>query len=254
MWFPIVVPTWMISFSLSVILLKWLVIGKYRKGIIRIPSIAYLQWWFIDRAVSLWEFWVGQFIMDTPLINLFYFLMGVRVDHSVSIDAFLREFDLIKISEHSSIESSIHCRKFGPWDEPDGPSLHFCNITIGSKCVVKGMVSIGSNLKDQAYVERLSVVAEGATVPSDICAVGNPAFAMKSSKSIKIHNHPWSLGLLKVCWLVLELYHFFALSFLGQWLWGSHLPHQWHYNPLLQWSLVILWCSVMSVISSIVIK
>jgi len=71
---PIVIPTWMVSFSFTVILMKWLIIWKYKEGIVSIPSFAYLQWWFVDRVVALWEFWVGRFILDCPLINVFYYL------------------------------------------------------------------------------------------------------------------------------------------------------------------------------------
>ena len=34
-------------------------IWRYQEGTVTIPSIQYLQWWAVDRAVELWEFWIG---------------------------------------------------------------------------------------------------------------------------------------------------------------------------------------------------
>jgi acyl carrier protein len=67
-WLPVAVPTWMVSFSLCVVLAKWTVVGRYRECEMAIPSIAYLQWWWVDRALHLWEFWVGLYIKDTLLL------------------------------------------------------------------------------------------------------------------------------------------------------------------------------------------
>jgi hypothetical protein len=58
-WLPIAVPTWMVSFSLCVVLAKWAVVGRYRECEVAIPSIAYLQWWWVDRDLHLWEFCLG---------------------------------------------------------------------------------------------------------------------------------------------------------------------------------------------------
>merc|ERR1719330_69882 len=77
-WFPIVVPTWMVSFSILTVLAKWIVIGKYQEGVISASSTAFVRWWFVDRIVALWEFWVGNIVNDTLLMNYFYILMGAK--------------------------------------------------------------------------------------------------------------------------------------------------------------------------------
>ena len=165
MWVPIIVPIWMSGLSLIVIILKWIVLWKYREGILSIPSIAYLSWWFVDRAMALWEFWVGRFIQDTPLINLHYFLMGAKRHSFVALDGFVREFYLMNIVNQTSLQHSANCHKFGKWVNVVGPSLRFESVNIGSNCVVKGMVSSGSSVGDGARVEKLSVVPEDAMVP-----------------------------------------------------------------------------------------
>jgi len=113
---PIVVPTWMLSYSLSIIGVKRLVIGKYREGSMDIPSFAYLRWWFVDRAINLREQWIGNYVKNTPLIWLIYFVMGTKIHPTAKVDAFIREFDLVEIAKGASVEHPIHCRKFGTWE------------------------------------------------------------------------------------------------------------------------------------------
>jgi hypothetical protein len=78
----------------------------------------------VDRAVELWEFWMGGgVILDTPLINIFYFLMGAKIHITAQhrtfgfVRSFVREFDLVEIlvKECASIQHPIKCRKFGEW-------------------------------------------------------------------------------------------------------------------------------------------
>ena len=257
-WAPMIVPTWMLGLSLSVIILKWVVIWKYREGILPIPSITYLRWWFVDRAVALWEFWVGRFIKDTPLINLFYFFMGANIHSSVVVDGFVREFDLVNIGEQTLLQHSINCHKFVKWDNFEGPSLRLISVNIGSSCVVKGMVSPGSSIGDGARVESLSVVPEAATVPEKVCVLGNPAFVNTKLNIFQSRMHEnkyiYSLGVLKTIWLMIELYFFFGIVLLGQYLWFSYLPDNWRYTPVFGWFILIIWFSAVSTLSSVAMK
>jgi len=98
-WIPIVVPAWMVFFTAITILFKWIIIGRYREGVVILSTISFLRWWFVDRSIALWEFWVGRVILNTPLINLIYFLMGANIHRSATVDAFIREFDLVNGSK-----------------------------------------------------------------------------------------------------------------------------------------------------------
>jgi hypothetical protein len=84
-----------------------LIVGKYKEGILRMTSIAYIQWWFVDRNVALWEVWVGRIIKDTLLMNLSYFMIGAKIHQSATIDAFIREFDLVEVGQNASVEYQI---------------------------------------------------------------------------------------------------------------------------------------------------
>jgi acyl-CoA synthetase (AMP-forming)/AMP-acid ligase II/acyl carrier protein len=254
---PIAVPVWMVTFSFFVIVLKWAAIWKYEEGIVPVPSMAFLSWWVVDRAVDSWEFWVGRFILDTPLISFFYIAMGAKVHNSVSFDAFIREFDLVEICEEVSIQSPLHCRKFGTWDEgSDGPSLRFRKTTIGRDCIVKGAVSLGASVGGGAFVEKMSLVPEGAQVPAKTRVVGNPAYVSDAwyGESSGTSRCRLTLGLLKMLWLGFELYLFFAVMLLAQYLWVTRLPSTWRYSAVLKWFLLLIWFSFMSVLSSVILK
>jgi hypothetical protein len=103
-WLPLVLPSWMLSFSLMVVAAKWVVIGRYKAQQVSFPSVQSLRWWIIDRLVHIWEIFVGKIILDTPLINLFYFLLGARLHPLAQIDAFVREFDMVEIGAYTKLQ------------------------------------------------------------------------------------------------------------------------------------------------------
>ena len=161
LWFPIVIPAWMMSLSLITVLMKWVMIGKYKEGRVVVCSLYYVRWWLVDRFLAVWEFWVGCYFLDTPIIKVFYFLMGANIHRTVSIEAFVREFDLVTVDKGSSLSYRLHCRKYGSWgghsdgDGDDGPSLRFRSIHIEHHCMIKGFVSPGSRIGCKSIVERL---------------------------------------------------------------------------------------------------
>jgi hypothetical protein len=224
----------MFCFTLSVIIAKWAVVGKYREGQVSIPSLAYARWWWIDRALHLWEFWVGRYLLDTPLIWIVYVLMGAKIHSSTKLDAFIREFDLVKISEGASIEHEVRCRKFGSASgEGRRSTLRFRSIYVGKHSTVLGMLSPGVSVGESAIIQRRSVLPEGVQVSDGIIADGNPAF--KSGLVPPISSNlwsVWSLGSLKMVWLVVELYIFFSLLLVAQLIFQDRLPIDWAYTPL----------------------
>eukprot|EP00548_Thalassiothrix_antarctica_P016805 CAMPEP_0194185194 /NCGR_PEP_ID=MMETSP0154-20130528/41548_1 /TAXON_ID=1049557 /ORGANISM="Thalassiothrix antarctica, Strain L6-D1" /LENGTH=855 /DNA_ID=CAMNT_0038903361 /DNA_START=264 /DNA_END=2828 /DNA_ORIENTATION=- len=201
-WIPIVIPTWIISFTILTVLLKWIVIGKYREGTTSLSSLAYLRWWFVDRNIALWEFWVGRLILNTPLINIFYFLMGAKIHRSATVDALIREFDLVEVGQNASVEHQIRCHKFKYGnDSNDTFFLEFRSIIIRDGSTVKGMLSPGCTVYENATIEKLSVVPEGGQVSINTTAIGNPAYLVRGGEQPMSLHHSWLvLGILKLLW------------------------------------------------------
>lgn len=252
---PLVVPCWMLTFSLMAILAKWIVIGRYRECELAIPSTAFLRWWWIDRVVHLWEFWVGQFVANTPLIWFFYRLMGAQISPSVELGGWaIREFDLVKIGEGVSFESDLLCRKFGPWEEEEGPTLRFRSVSVAKNSVVRGILFPGVCVGENSFVERRSVVSEGAEIPSGTLATGNPAFNAGSAPQRSPGWCWWKLGGLKIVWLLAELYVSFGLLGIGYALLKNRLPRDWRYTPLCLVLLLMLLFSIFSIVVNIILK
>ncbi|CAB9528250.1 Putative fatty-acid--CoA ligase FadD21 [Seminavis robusta] len=207
---PPIIVLWHFSFSVVVLLAKWLVIGKYSERKAFLPSIYYLRWWLLDRLLDLWEFFSGRFIKDTPLIWVFYRLMGVKMPYNVRIDAFLREFDLIQIDAHSSVLFGMRCRKFGSWEaireHTSAPSLRFRPIHIEANCTIRGHVGLGSSVGQGSWVEKLASVPEGSLVPSGAVAVGSPAH--QSFQEMRESTLPGAFVFLemgKVAWILVQV-------------------------------------------------
>lgn len=233
---PIGVPLFALVFSLVLVATKWMVVGSYRSTHMATPSISYLQWWFMDRAMHLWETWIGRFLIGTKFATIFYRLMGANIHPSARVSAFIREFDLVTIGQGASVTYPIRCRKFGRWGRgADGPSLRLRPILIGKGCNIKGMVSPGAEIGNGASVEPMSVVPEGAQIPYNVVARGNPACGRGKTAAVSIEWFPEVvLEASKLLWLFAELYIFYAALATSWNLASDIVPSSFRYQALLQ--------------------
>jgi len=256
-WIPTVVPVFFLSLSVELILVKWVLIGRYRSTIIDIPSISYFRWWFVDRFVHMWELWVGIFILDTKLAVLVYKLLGARIPWSANIDGFLREFDLVSVGEDCCIQHQVRCRKVDSLPNPKEPvRLAFRPIKLGKGCTIKGMVSPGCVIDDGAVVETNAALAEGSVVPANVVAKGSPAHrgGMAKKRGRDSSFRQWVFATVKCAWLLVELYMFFGAVLLSQLILNQQLPVDWRYSKLLYWFLLLPLSAVMSLLASVILK
>ncbi|CAB9504956.1 Putative fatty-acid--CoA ligase FadD21 [Seminavis robusta] len=246
---PLVFLLWHITFTLLVCLSKWIVIGKYTAQEVPVSSLYYVRWWFVDRAVHLWEMLTGRYVKGTPWLWLFYSMMGCKVHSSSKLDCFLREFDLLDIGENAEISFGIKCRKFGPWQESGRyagcPTLRFRPIRIGGGCVVKGQVGPGVVLGDDSKVEKLAAVPEGSQVPTSAIARGSPAHQSGMAQPKKNTEHEKkSMAVLRIAKIVgplMELYLTFAIAGSAGWAITIGLSgFEWRYSALLKAFLVVV--------------
>ena len=84
-----------------------------------------------------WAAYFGHTIDKSLLLS-----HGAKTHSSVSLESFVREFDLVEIKECISIfKHPTKSRKSVEWRDNKGPSLRLRSISIGQDCVVKGMLS-----------------------------------------------------------------------------------------------------------------
>jgi acyl carrier protein len=102
---------WIITYSVLLVLLKWIIIGRYIPSTVALWSFEFFKWWFIDRLVAIWEFIVGVYVIDTPWLNIFYKLMGADVPLlTVRFKVFIREFDLLTAKGENEINGTVQLR------------------------------------------------------------------------------------------------------------------------------------------------
>jgi acyl carrier protein len=128
------VVTWMLTYSAVVLLAKWIIIGRYKPIATAIWSSKFFAWWFVDRLVHVWELAIGGIIVDTPLLNIYYTLMGCRNDLATTrFCAFIREFDLFEAEKNTTIGSQLRC------------------VTISTKGLLMGPILVLEGTKVKPY-------------------------------------------------------------------------------------------------------
>ncbi|CAB9525425.1 D-alanine--D-alanyl carrier protein ligase [Seminavis robusta] len=252
---PLAFPLFLFTFSVMVVICKHAVVGKYRPQKIELLSWNYLQWWFLDRLLHMWEVLVGKFAVERKFAWIFYRLLGADLAWSAQIDTFMRESDLIKIGPNVSLKHPLHCRKFHPSNNDNfGPSMSFQSIVIGQGSHVSGMVSPGAIIGESCKVEKQTCVEEGAMVPDGVVANGVPAYNVGSYQSPETSS--WEeciLDAFKIAWTLVETYHFFALSFLVHEFLNHIIPAS-RYSTLLHWFLLFPMAALLAMTTSIILK
>ena len=153
------------------IVVKWVMIGRYRPGAYPLWGTYYFRWWFtttIEAAVP-----VG-YLTGTPLLNIYLRLMGAKIGPNVHLasDAFAI-YDLLTIGEDSSINADSTLLGY---TIEDG-QLKIGPITIGKRCFVGARATVGENtvMEDDSALEDLSLLPRGAVIPRGETWLGSPA-------------------------------------------------------------------------------
>ncbi|CAK9010636.1 Long-chain-fatty-acid--AMP ligase FadD28 (Acyl-AMP synthetase) (Long-chain fatty acid adenylyltransferase FadD28) [Durusdinium trenchii] len=191
------IPMWMVAFSFLVIVLKWITVGRYRDSVeIPLWSMLFLRWWVVDRAVHTWEVCVGFFISDTPLLNMWFKLMGSSCAMSAKCEGFYRDFDLVSVDERAVVSGRVFARVF----DAKRQVLRFRKTCIASDASIRGsaVVAAGARIAHDTRVLNLCAIPEGGvTMP---CSVYEGAPAFRSSRTHSQGSscrHPQRVGWVK---------------------------------------------------------
>ncbi|CAF3236203.1 unnamed protein product [Rotaria sp. Silwood2] len=157
-----------IVFPATSLLVKWLVIGKYRHGQYPLWEQYYLRWWFVDQTIRTFGF--GIFELDSTLYIIFLKLMGAKIGKNVTIDsdAKIKEFDLVTIKSNVEIQRCV----ISPFTLSTGHMI-LAPIQIDNNC------SIGLNAR----------LSPGATIP-DGTRIGPLSSSYKISTSSATEQEP----------------------------------------------------------------
>lgn len=250
---PLILPVWMVSYSFLLLLLKWALIGKYRARRVSLPSKTYICWWLVDRAVHYWELLVGFLIHDTPLLRLYYVMLGAKIHQSAQIRGFIREFDLVKIGRNAILEQNIRCRLFSTTSSQGRGTftVRFRPTCIERGVIIRGCLCPGAKVGEKSFVQKHSVVPEGGQVPHGSSVEGNPSTIVGPANNSDLQT----FGLLKCLWLAGEIYAHLGFFLAAQRVVQIISPLLTsRYSQLAKALLLVLLVQVFSLAASIVIK
>jgi non-ribosomal peptide synthetase-like protein len=232
------------------IALKWLLLGRIKPGSHPLWGWYYWRFWLV-RAVS--HAAPLRYLAGTPLLNVYYRLMGARIGRDVYFGANgsrrsngLSTFDVVSVGDGASvgIDTSLDGATI------DGGMLHIAPVSIGRGCWIGNRCSIGSNtvMEDGSGLGDLSMLPDGARVPAGELWKGSPA-APAGRLEAEPSRAPWSIvgGLVQLASVLLLPFVTLAAVFPGLML-MTHLGH-WDEgysfllaSPLIGLSFVVLLC------------
>lgn len=67
--------TFLVTLTIAMVLVKWLLIGRYRERTCALHGWYFYRFLVIDRLVSVWEWAVGGLLVETPYLNLVSLLL-----------------------------------------------------------------------------------------------------------------------------------------------------------------------------------
>jgi non-ribosomal peptide synthetase-like protein len=161
---------WAAMLLISVIA-KWLIIGRYRSGAHPLWGSYYIRWWIVARLQAISG---ADGLAGTPLMSVYYRLMGARVGRNCALDtAHCSSFDLVSIGDDTSIGADtqlLGCRI-------ENGHLMIGHIEIGSRCFVGTHSALGLDVRmgDDARLDDQSLLPDGATLAAGEEARGAPA-------------------------------------------------------------------------------
>lgn len=157
-------------FSLSVtIIVKWVLIGRYKEGRHKLWSWYYFRWWFVQRIIGLVPL---VYFRGTVLMNLYARLMGMKLGRDVFLNSFNFEaWDLIEIGEDSAIGCDAHVSNF----HVEHGYLTISRVTIGKRSYVGTRSIVQGNMEDDTQLGAMSLLSHGKTIKSHEAWRGSPA-------------------------------------------------------------------------------
>lgn len=152
------------------IALKWLFIGKIKPGVYPVYGLYYYRWWLSDRIQALTG---SQLLAGSPLMSLYYRLMGAKIGKNCIIDTHLcSSWDNLFIGDNTSIGNETQL--MGCVVE-DG-YLKIGKINIGNNCFVgiHSYVGMNTHMHDNSKLGDISALQNNQQIKADESRQGSP--------------------------------------------------------------------------------
>jgi non-ribosomal peptide synthetase-like protein len=157
--------------SLFAIGFKWAVIGRIKPGKYKLWGTYYFRFWIVDKVINICPI---NYFTGTSLMNIFLRSVGAKIGKNSYINtSAISVFDLLKIGDNVSICTDTHMRGY---HIADG-YLHIGSIEleddafVGTRCCL----SHNTKMEQNSSIEDLTLLPEGAIIPSNENWGGSPA-------------------------------------------------------------------------------
>ncbi len=173
---------------------KWVLIGRYKAGRYPLWSFFYFRWWLANRLTA---FSGAGFFAGTPVMSLYYRLMGAKVGRGCLLDtAKVSAWDLVSIGDETSIGSDTQLLGY----RVENGMLVLGSVEIGNRCFVGLHSALGLNVRmgDDSRLDDQSLLQDGAVIVAGEGRRGSPAQPFEvalASKSSGIPTWKQTLGL-----------------------------------------------------------
>lgn len=185
------------------ILVKWIVIGRYKPGRYPLWGAMYIKWWLVEQVINIMGkgFFKDDFpIIGPHLVRLYYVLMGAQIGDRVKIhkDAKLGQADLLSIGSDVVIDNAL----VRPFSVEEG---HFVllPISIGDRCSigVKTTIAAGAVLPAGTCLGPLSSSYEQDDAEAHYRDYARPGFASPPAFLILLIGVPILLSVLIISYI-----------------------------------------------------
>ncbi len=162
-----------VAVCLFPIALKWLLIGRWKPGHVRLWSLAYVRFWIVKTLVQRNP--LVLFMIGSPLYPMYLRALGAKVGRGVAI--FSRSVpvctDLLTIGDHTVLRKDCVISGY----RAEAGFIETGAVTIGKDVFVGEMtvIDIGTSLADGAQLGHTSSLHSGQAVPAGERWHGSPA-------------------------------------------------------------------------------
>jgi non-ribosomal peptide synthetase-like protein len=158
-----------------VVLLKWLVIGRYRPAVLPLWNRFV---WCSELVTSTYENlavpMVCELLKGTPFLPMYWRLLGAKFGKRVFCDTTdITEFDMVTVGDGTSLnwECGLQTHLF------EDRVMKISAVRVGASCCI-GSLAIAlydSEMQEGAALGGLSILMKGETLPSKTSWIGSPA-------------------------------------------------------------------------------
>ena len=178
-WIAALFPLLYMGFALAaggfVIVLKWLVMGRYKPTNQPLWSLFV---WRTELVTSTYENLAVPLLLDplrgTPYLNIFLRLLGCRIGKRVFTDTTdITEYDLVEVGDDAALNDGAGLQTHLFEDRV----MKVSGLKIGARATVGSLAIVlyDAVIEDDAQLGDLSVLMKGETLPAGTSWAGSPA-------------------------------------------------------------------------------